>query len=458
MAINDNGTQVMDQGQLWAGLHTTGTIPEVYLPRGMDNLGQMAYISKGYTKFLSMLHTLVSGKSKTVKTREPRTHQITELDRTFSVKDGHSVTADHALITLDASQANQIQPNDTLYMPELFSRYNKDTKKFEYSRTFSPEFTDIEQLLVLNVGAPDPITNKSVITLRRAMYGRGKEHFTGELNSLADVDFTNGAILEGDLLLRGLPSFPEGSDAPRGFFKNPEVDNNFTQEFKYALEITKESEIEKTLIGKTPIEIYRLLKTKQAALDIERTMIFGRKGKLMDKLGRVQYMMGGVLEYIPKDDRHVHIYKNPMLSYPDLLDFLSVIPEEGGSPKRTMYTGISLYTEFKKALYSSGYLRYNKEETARFDIPIETIVGAGVEVSIVPLWTLQECGWGYRGFVVDHTVPSFTPITHEGWDMKVEKDIQEKGQQIYKEQWIGIKGLERRYAEYQHIVDFSSVA
>ena len=41
--------------------------------------------------------------------------------------------------------------------------------------------------------------------------------------------------------------------------------------------------------------------------------------------------------------------------------------------------------------------------------------------------------------------------------MKVEKDIQEKGQQIYKEQWIGVKGLERRYGQYQHIADFSNV-
>jgi hypothetical protein len=41
--------------------------------------------------------------------------------------------------------------------------------------------------------------------------------------------------------------------------------------------------------------------------------------------------------------------------------------------------------------------------------------------------------------------------------MKVEKDIEEKGQQIYKEQWIGIKGLERRYAQYQHIAYFPHV-
>jgi hypothetical protein len=41
--------------------------------------------------------------------------------------------------------------------------------------------------------------------------------------------------------------------------------------------------------------------------------------------------------------------------------------------------------------------------------------------------------------------------------MKVETDIQEKGQQIYKEQWIGIKGMERRYSHYQHIFTFNGM-
>ena len=41
--------------------------------------------------------------------------------------------------------------------------------------------------------------------------------------------------------------------------------------------------------------------------------------------------------------------------------------------------------------------------------------------------------------------------------MKVLKDIGDKSVQIYKEQVITMRGLQRRYAQYQSIIDFSNV-
>jgi hypothetical protein len=46
--------------------------------------------------------------------------------------------------------------------------------------------------------------------------------------------------------------------------------------------------------------------------------------------------------------------------------------------------------------------------------------------------------------------------------MKVDKGpngqgIQLPGMQIYKEQMIGIKGLERRYRDYHSVVDFTNI-
>jgi hypothetical protein len=46
---------------------------------------------------------------------------------------------------------------------------------------------------------------------------------------LASVAGAPAAIATGMTVVRGLPNFPEGSDAPRGFWKNPVIDNNFTQ-------------------------------------------------------------------------------------------------------------------------------------------------------------------------------------------------------------------------------------
>lgn len=62
-----------------------------------------------------------------------------------------------------------------------------------------------------------------------------------------------------------------------------------------------------------------------------------------------------------------------------------------------------------------------------------------------------------RGFCLDLSVPAYTPVTNKGWDMKVLKDIGDKSVQIYKEQVITMRGLQRRYAQYQSIIDFSNV-
>ena len=234
------GDQVAGQNDLFPGLFTTGTIPEDYLPRGMDNLGQMAFITRGTTKFLSMLHQRFK-KSKTVDTREHRVHELSELDRTFrTIEDSPSPD----ILILNKEAAAQLQPNDILFAPEVFSKYDKATDKVVCSRVFSKEFTDCEQMLVLNVEQRE---DKTIVNVRRADYGKGKNDLQGLVVSLSNVDYgTDGVIKKDDLIVRGLPTFPEGSDAPRRFWKNPVIDNNFTQEFKYALEITKESEIEKT--------------------------------------------------------------------------------------------------------------------------------------------------------------------------------------------------------------------
>ena len=467
MAEIGNGQQVQGQDAIWAGLSTTGTTPELYLPRGMDNLGQMAFITRGTTKFLSMLHTRFKG-NKTKDTREHRTHEMSELDRVFTIAkgsadfaSGQGASALHHEIAIENDFAVQIQENDVLFVLGLFSEYIPADNKLKYSTTFGIDAINYEQCLVMAVGNKDGAgAGLTKVTLRRAYYCKGKDDFTGIIFNppTADTILGDMAITTNMKLVRGLPSFPEGGDAPHGFHKNPVVDNNFTQEFKYAIEITKESEIEKTMIGKTPIEIYRLLKTRQATLDIERTFLNGRKGKQIDKAGRVQYTTGGVMEFIKRDTDHIHTYNNPAITYPGLLDVLGKIPEDGGSVERDFYCGITLYQEMKKAFFNKDFLRYNPEASKKFDIPIESLVGAGVTLNVIPLYTLQEMGFGNRGLVIDWSVPSFTPVTHPGWDMKVEKDIQEKGKQIYKEQWIGIKGMERRYQQYQHMLVFPHIS
>jgi len=482
------------EGQLWAGVAATGNIPERYLKRGMDNLAQMAFIVRGTTRFLHNLSTRYP-KSKVVGTREHRVHEISELDRVLTITVASTSADHHTTFGVSNAQAAQMQANDVLMVKGLYNVVTStplvagqvvastnlvptsnipqplgytvggQPTGVSISRNFGQDvsnpnlfYTEYEQVMVRNVGRPNSASaGNTTITVERIFRGPSARDFGGARIPLAlvntAVDTNNaGALLVGDEILRAAPSWAEGTGPARGFHKNPELDNNFTQEMKYAVEITKESTIEKTYSDKSPLDINKMLRMRQVALDLERTFLFGQKTKTTDPEGKLQYVMGGVIEYIPKDTDHIIKYAQPTLSYPGWLDVTDRVFKLGGSEERDLFCGITMYNEIKKSFWNSDFLRFDEEASKAFDLPVESIVGSGGKINLIPLYSLEEAGWGNRGICIDQSVPALMPVTHDGWDMKIEKDIQQAGDQIYKEQWISIKGLERRYAPYQTIL------
>lgn len=498
--------QVSGEGDIFAAIATTGRIPERYLKRGMDNLSKLGFITRGSTRFLSPIFSKYP-KSKVVNTREHKIQEINELDRVIDVTVSSASTDNHVTVGVSNNHAAQLIVNDMLYVKGLYMEVQYEQLQYGqvyaagqtstvntqpatyippalggnignqptaivYSQTFgqsatSPTtfFTNYEPMLLVAKGARDSAgTGSTTLTFQRCWCSSGGTDQGGwivathapALVTTATNTLDAGKIIAGThQLLRGLPNFPEGGDAPSGLHANPYMDNNFTQEFKYAVEITNESLIEKTYLNKSYLEIEKMIRARQSALDMERTFLFGRKGKSMDAMGRVMYTMGGVVEFIKRDTDHILKYTNPSLTYTGMLDVLGKVFNLGGGQERDMYMGLELYTEFKKAFYSSGYMRYDEQASKSFDIEVEELIGAAGKVRVIPCYTLSEAGFGNKALVIDDSLGAFIPTTHDGWDMKTEKDIQAKGQQIYKEQLVGIKGLERRYQQFQSIIEFS---
>lgn len=503
--------QVRGMGETYSGYSATGSIPELFLKRGIDRMGEMAFITKGMNKLLFSISTRW-GKAKVVNTREHKVLELSELDRKFfatvpSVLTGNPGGLAHNRFGISNQQAAQLQVNDMLYALKTFAyvdgiRMTADQiaitpntvlgpgqsagtinsnpvnigPALNYSTGFQPTsviytrtwglsgsnyITDNEPLKIEYIDAPNSAgPGNTFIVVRRCYVGPHAMDQGGRciplqlVNNALNNASTVGDIRVGDEFVRGLPIFREGTNAPNGLHKNPIVDNNFTQEFKYAVEKTKESDIEQTWLEKDPLSINRLLTTRRGNMDQERTYLMGRKNKEMDKNGRVEYAMGGVFEFIKKDKDHILTYLQPSLTYQGWLDIGNQVFQLGGSEERDCYCGYTLYTEIKKAFFASGYLRYDPDASKNFDIPVESILTVGGKLNIIPLYTMEEIGWGKRMLCLDMGVPSFVPVTHEGWDMKTEKDIQDIGSQMYKEQIIGIKGLERRYQDYHAIIDF----
>lgn len=489
--------RVVGEGSTFQGPLTGGRIPSRYVKGGIDRLGQLSFITRGQTRFLWHLHSKFP-KSRVVDTREPKTHELQELDRVFPVRGASSAGDNHTTFAVSNSLAEQLQANDMLYNTNMYVCVDWGTLNYgqvttgtnavptnpspeeldpqsghwatavNFSRQWGPDplnatryYTDMEPMLVLGKGSPDGAgTGLTTITVKRVTKASDGYDFGGSevnrtlVNTGILANGGQGTIQVGDTLVRGISSWGDGSGPAIGIFKHPYMDNNFTQQFKIAVEMDEEAEIEALWMDKKPLDIQRMLVNRRNMVDMERTFLLGQKNKTKDTKGSWQYMTGGVLEYVPKDSSHIFNFQGPVLNYPGWLDVANNVSNLGGGERYDVYVGLDLYTDLKKNFYSSGYLRYDTKASARFDIPIEVMMGSAAEFYIHPLWTFQEIGFGRKALFVDATKPSFNMVTHSGWDMVAEKDIQTKGTAVYKEQLKGIKGLERRYGQYMALVSF----
>jgi len=485
--------QSQSESSVWGGLGTSTNIPERL--RKYTNLGQLAFVTRGPARFLWMINNRFPQR-KTVESREHKTVQIDEHARTIPVTVGSVATDNHTTFGVPDNMAPYFHPNDIFWVrglyiavdtvplfagqvtgantlpanpgpwPRLDNSTGFNPTAVNWSTTYGEDpatagrwFTDLEQILVMNVGNPGSAgAGSTQITVARAFRGPHARDWGGARIPLSIVNANinpNGAITTNMILVEGLSSFPEGTGPTEGYHKSAEVDQNFTQEFKYAIDWTLESSIEDHALSESRESIARRLMILQKGLHIERTFLLSQKGKQTDSRGRVQYTMGGALEWIPRDRDHIFNYPGVTITYPGILDLGPRIFDLGGSEERHAFCSPWLHAQFKKAFYNSGYMRYDPEASNRFDIRVDALETQGGVIYLHPTFTMSELGMQNQMFLVDMSKPTFQPVTHKGWDMMVIKTEKEQGQMTKKEQWVGILGLERRYREWLQMITFN---
>ena len=482
----------VQEGDVWSGLLKADDIPQGLRVKGIDELGKLSYIFRGPAKFMGTMSILYP-KPSIVSDREYKTIEISEYDRTFIVRGASDISTNHSVISFSNDQASQLEINDTLILtktltvpiytdlalgqvepngganigPDLRDDYSVRVTNIAFSRNKGNDvvnnryFYEYETVLITDKGQTDSGgPGLTTVTLRRCFHGGGAKDKGGRIipisvvNAAIAADPDEAAIRENDVILRMLPSWTEGSSYPNGFYKSPVVDNNFTQQFKFGFTVTDESKIAKSFVSEGPIEIKRKLHAKRMMLDIERTMLFGRKGRDKDFEGKERYQMGGVVEFIPKDEEHIITHNAPDISYSSMLDVGERVFSLGGSQERYAFMSYKLHARIKKSFAEHPAFRFNMDESKKFDFVVETLYTTGGAIHLMPLHTMEESGFSNDMLVLDLSVPAFTPVTHKGYDMKVEKDIGDRGTSIYKEGVTGMKGLRRRFAQYQSIVQF----
>lgn len=474
-------------GESWKDLAAIGTIPEKYRT-SYDDLGKLGFIHRGMSKLLQVIYTTIAGQGMSVSDPRIVSQELYELDRTISVRVA-STDTNHTKFGVTNYQAAQLPVNTILLHKSLFkavqfntataaqvdpsntvlANLNWETGKHatdvKFSRTWGVDnagnwLVDQEQMIVKAVGEKDSAgTGYTTITVQRCFCGPHSKDKGGMLiptslvNTAIQANTADCTLAVGDVLLKGIPSWGEGTGLPGSIFKNPDIDINYLQEYKYAVRCTRESMLVETR-GMKQLDMNRMLTSKTMVLEMERTMIGGQKGVTGTTDGREQFLTGGIAEFVPKDRDHIISYKGAGLNYMGLLDMTNEVFVIGGAPERDLFCGYSLFTELKKAYYDTTHMVYDPEASANFDMPIESIMGAGGKIRVHPSYTLEEMGWKDRALCLDLSEYPFIPMTLKGLDMQVTKDVGSKEDEIYVEKIVGYKGLKRTRSEYQTMFKF----
>lgn len=492
-------------GQSWSRLATGGIWPDELRKKGIDEATRLLYLTRKYAGVAYYLHRNV-GKTKKVKDRIFKAREVTELDRylTVTVPSGQGSDAGvERVFGLSNEQAVQIQPNDVLYvrglyvkpqlqnivftqaLPNVGTNLGPDlapagfnTTDVLFSRvkgmnTNNQIFADEEQMLVVDVGPPDSAgTGNTLVTVDRVYQGPNANDDGGRIIPAAirygnsvnqkgiwnDINNLNAAsrIQAGDRILMGMSAWWEGTNYGTGIFKNPVSDVNFTQEYKMAVEKTEESDIVDYWIKERPFDINRWITSLKMTRSMEYSYLLGKKGMDRRADGRELYLTGGIREFILKDSQHYIVYPSPTLTWTGMLQMSRSLLDLNNSGNMKGITGVSMDVALRSSFWNSNMF-YNPEASKKFNMEVNTIVLAGVSIDLVVSQVFEENGLGNEIMLLDFADgDAFTPVTNEGWDMKVEKDIAEKGSSIYKEGIKGMFGLERRRQTHHAIWDFSA--
>lgn len=508
MATQPQGTV---SGEVWSSLVTAGKYPLELRKRGVDEATKLTFLTRKYASFTWMLHNNFKSSVKIVNDRVYQSREISELDRFYTVLVASGAGSDagvERVIGVSNAQGVQIKVNDMLYIKGLYAKATGDQlvtgqvypdsssgvlganigptlntptgmhpTNTLFSRTkglvANEYFADLEPVrVVANHGKDSYGTGKTKIVLERAYMGPSAYDLGGKIirrdyvygspslniGIYHNINSGNGdaRIRVGDVLLRGMPSFLEGTNYPTGVYKNPISDINFTQLYKYAVEKTLESDIPALFIKERPFDINKWMVTLRVNRDREYSNLLGRKGVEHGPDNKEIYLMGGVREFIPKDADHYIVYPSADLTWTGLLDLSVPLLELCNSGEMWGITGPTLDIALRKSFWNSN-LFYNKEESAKFYMEVKTIMLAGIKINLLVSQIWEEAGFGNELTLLDMSYgDTFVPVTNQGWDMKVDKDIAEPGSNLYKEGIQGMFGLQRRRSSHLAIIDFSN--
>ena len=257
------------------------------------------------------------------------------------------------------------------------------------------------------------------------------------------VQGTSAATIADDAFLMKIGSaFPEGTAEPDAASRNPIKYSNYTQIFKNVYEVTGTAAQTRARTG-DPVKNDKRRKAFDHARDIELAMLFGQKNEGTGANGKPKRTMDGLRKFIPAATTTI-------MSSWTLETFLDAVSpvfdfDTPAGDTRIAFCGNSALNFFnKKIAAASGHtaiqLQVGQKEKVFGVNFIEYILPQGrLFLKTHPLMNRHSL---YKNsmFIVDFSSLRYRPMRNR--DTKFQDNIQQKGEDAIRGQWMTEAGIE----------------
>lgn len=257
---------------------------------------------------------------------------------------------------------------------------------------------------------------------------------------------TSAATIANDVFLLKIGSaFAEGTAEPDAASRNPIKYSNFTQIFKSVYELTRTASKTRARTG-DPLKNDKKRKMFDHARDIELAMLFGQKSEVTGANGKPKRTMDGIRKFIPAATTTI-------LSSWTLEDFLDAVSpvfdfDTPAGDVRIAFCGNSALNAFNKKIASaSGHTAINlrvgqRESTFGVNFTEYVLPQGRLLLKTHPLMNRHDL---YKNsmFIMDFSALRWRPLRDS--DTKFQDNIQAKGEDSIRGQWITEAGIELRY-------------
>lgn len=254
---------------------------------------------------------------------------------------------------------------------------------------------------------------------------------------------TPAAIGNNAFLLKIGSAFAEGTGSPGSASRNPIKYQNYAQIFKTTYEVTKTAAVTRTRTG-DPLKNDRMRKRWDHSRDIELALLYGQKSEKTGANGKPERTMGGLRSFISAATTTVFGAAVTTATFLDAVAPVFDFDSPAGDT-RMMFIGNTALNELNKVIRADSATTMEMGSTIK-------VFGMNFREFIIPqgrflLKThplLNRHGlYKSSAFIMDFSALRYRPM--KGRDTDFQDNIQNKGEDVVRGQWLTEAGFEVRY-------------